>query len=140
MSSAPQPESDLFFTNRFGTSHGKPNFPTIKDVPKSLAQLAGPSSVGFFRAMGLDYSFLEKEADTWEDLDSYQNAKSAVSAMKVVNDAAERGVKLGSDFLDTARKEEIWQDTLQVAENDRKRIPDQRRPNTKSENWYLALK
>ena len=64
MSSAPQPDSHVYFTNRFGTSYGKPSFPTIKHVPKSLAQLAGPSSVGFFWAMGLDYSFLQEEAET----------------------------------------------------------------------------
>ena len=110
MSSAPQPDSHLYLTNCFGTSYGKPSFPTIKHVPKSLAQLAGPSSVGFFRAMGHDYSFLEEEAETWEESDSYKKAKSAVGAMKVVNDAAECGMKPGSDFLDTARSEDIWQD------------------------------
>ena len=88
--------------------------------------------------MGLDYSL--EEAETWEESDSYKKAKSAVSAMKVVNDAAERGMKLGSDFLDTARSEDIWQDTLQVTENDRKRVPDQRKPNIKSKQWFLALK
>ena len=40
--------------------------------------------------------------------------------MCVVNSEAERGVKLGSDFLESAKKEERLQDVFGVVENDRK--------------------
>ena len=51
-------------------------------------------------------------------------AEAVVKSMHVVNDAAERGVKLGSDFLDCAKIEEHYQDILQVSENDRHRVPN----------------
>ena len=43
-----------------------------------------------------------------EDPEStYQEAKAAVKTVPVVNDGAERGVKISSDFLEDARKEII---------------------------------
>ena len=46
--------------------------------------------------------------------------------MAVVNDAAERGVKLVADFKDTTRKEGNLQAILQTVENERARLPDRR--------------
>ena len=60
--------------------------------------------------------------------------------LRIVNDSAERGVKLGSDFLSAAKIEERYQNVLQVTENDRRRVPNQRkRHKTDSETWFLAL-
>ena len=42
----------------------------------------------------------------------------------VVNDAAERGVKLVQDFQEAAQKEKRNQNVLQVVENFRKLIPN----------------
>ena len=67
-------------------------------------------------------------------------AEAVVKSMHVVNDAAERGVKLGSDFLDCAKIEEHYQDILQVAENDRHRVPNQRSRKAVSKSWYLTLR
>ena len=50
----------------------------------------------------------------------------------MVNDSAEREVKLTSDFLNTARKEEQFQSVLQVVEKSRKDTPDQRKRKIKS--------
>ena len=59
--------------------------------------------------------FLEESVDTWEDPESsYQEAKAAVKTVPVVNDGAERGVKISSDFLEDARMEEMYQNILQV--------------------------
>ena len=71
---------------------------------------------------------------------SYKDAKLIVENMAVVNDAAERGVKLCHDFLDSARKEERLQDVLQVVENDRAAIPNQRQNKEEAEKkWFLHL-
>ena len=56
--------------------------------------------------------------------------------IKVVNDAAERGVKLGNDFLDAAKLEVCYQD---VVENDRNRVPDQGKAMKTSKSWFLSL-
>ena len=71
--------------------------------------------------------FLEEPVEEWENSASYQAAKCTVKSLPVVNDAAERGVKITSDFLDSARNEERFQTTLQVVENDRKTVPNQRK-------------
>ena len=65
---------------------------------------------------------------TWEDpASSYQEAKAAVKTLPVVNDGAERGVKISQKYLEDARKEEVYQNILQVAENDIKLVPNQRK-------------
>ena len=50
-----------------------------------------------------------------------------VNKFQVVNEAAERGVKLCHDFLNVARDERSFQEVLQVVENDRRRVPNQRK-------------
>ena len=66
--------------------------------------------------------------------------KCIVENLAVVNDAAERGVKLGHDFLSCARKEENYQNILQVVENDRKSLPNQRKRHaTNKKLWFLKL-
>ena len=64
------------------------------------------------------------------------DAKSVINHIKVVNDAAERGVKLAQDFQGAARKEKRYQNVLQVFENSRKLISDQRISKT-GQLWYL---
>ena len=61
-----------------------------------------------------------KTADKWEDNASYQLAKERCSKIQVINDSAERGVKLDQDFLLAAKKEDHYQNVLQVVEKDRK--------------------
>ena len=51
----------------------------------------------------------------------------AVKTLPVVNDGAERGVKISQKYLEDARKEEVYQNILQVAENDIKLVPNQRK-------------
>jgi hypothetical protein len=49
-----------------------------------------------------------------------------VKAVNVMSDAAERGVKLATDFVDTAQSDEHFQYILQVVENNRKKNPNLR--------------
>ena len=63
-----------------------------------------------------------------------------VKNLKVCNDSAERGVKLAGDFLDSATKETRFQNVLQVVENERKRVPDQRKKTrVEPSSWYLHM-
>ena len=57
----------------------------------------------------------------------------------VVNDTAERAVKLSQDLLSTAKKEENFQHNLQVVENIRHMKPDQRRPKAKATGYFKEL-
>ena len=67
---------------------------------------------------------------------AFIDAKLVIDHIKVVNDAAERGVKLAQDFQGAARKEKRYQNVLQLVENSRKLFPDQRISKT-GQLWYL---
>ena len=45
---------------------------------------------------------------------AFIDAKLVIDHIKVVNDAAERGVKLAQDFQEAARKEKRYQNVLQA--------------------------
>ena len=67
---------------------------------------------------------------------AFIDAKIIIDHIKVVNDAEEQGVKLAQDFQGAARKRKRSQNVLQVVENSRKLIPDQRISKT-GQLWYL---
>ena len=48
--------------------------------------------------MQIDSSFLLENSESWQSLNSYQSGLKSIGGVKVVNDCAEWGVKLGADF------------------------------------------
>ena len=80
----------------------------------------------FFKILKLDSSFLQQPIDTWRKNPAFIDAKIIIDHIKVLNDVAERNVKLAQDFQGAARKEKRYQNVPQVLENSRKLIPDQR--------------
>ena len=77
----------------------------------------------------MDTDFLNEDVKTWPGQPSFGSAKLKTGAINVINDSAERGVKLSSDFLNAARSEEHYQNILQVVEDDRRRMPNLHRNN-----------
>lgn len=125
-------------SKRFGCGFGKPNFPDIsKAETMDLSVFVGEDSWSFFELMKVEAEFLSKSVCEWETDDQYLTAKEIVDNICVVNDAAERGVKLVSDFIGGAREEENLQNILQVVEADRRMVPNQRK--RKPEKWYLKV-
>ena len=62
--------------------------------------------------------------DQWEDDASFQALREIVTAFHVINDAAERGVKLGSDFTQVLTKSETGrQNVMQTVELARRAFP-----------------
>ena len=51
--------------------------------------------------------FLRKPAQEWSENDGYKRTKELVRNMIVVNDCAERTIKLSSDFQDSSKKKLI---------------------------------
>ena len=95
---------------RTGASHGKPVFPTMLErVNEDLIQFVGPSSVKFFNIMSLDPEFLSLPVEIWELDSSFNEAKLKFSNLMVVNDAAERGVKLCHDYIKSSKQEGVLQ-------------------------------
>jgi hypothetical protein len=88
----------------------------------------------------IDTAFLYLPVEEWNGYDSYNSACKFIKNVNVVNDRAERGVRLAADFLNRAQFEDRFQNVLQVVENDRKLLQDQRkRGNSNKETWFLHI-
>ena len=69
----------------------------------------------------IDDQFLTEDVDTWSQSRVYQSSLRNILAVDVVNNSAERGIKLSSDFLAAAHSEKHYQNVLQVVKQDRKK-------------------
>lgn len=65
---------------------------------KQLQDFVTANTKRFFETLGLPCTFLEKDAEEWNDDESYVNARDIVNGLKVVNDTAERGVRLMEEY------------------------------------------
>ena len=123
---------------REGMKYGKPVMPAVPTVAGiTLADFFGKDSLMFFRI--LNPRFLANQVEEWEDDESYLEAMVTADNLVVVNDAAERGVKLCYDFLEGTQDEQRFQHVLQVVENSRNRIPKMRKLNDEGKCRYLAV-
>ena len=120
--------------------NGKPSFPHILNREISeLSCFTDVESWRFFEILELDTTFLASPASEWYSLDSFKSHAETISSLRVVNDCAENGVKLCFDFLHTSKKEKSMQSILQVVENCRHRLPNQRNANHESKKWFIKL-
>jgi hypothetical protein len=83
-----------------------------------------PSSRFFFDALQLDLFFLKEDIEKWSDHPNYQVAMKTVTALKVENDSADRGIALATAFNSTLTKQEQKQYLFQIVESHRKRFPN----------------
>ena len=70
--------------------------------------------------------FLELDIHQWDNHDSYKASAQIIDNINVVNDSAERAVKVTSDFAPAARTEGHYQHVLQVVSAERKAQPNLR--------------
>ncbi|KAG0723910.1 hypothetical protein GWK47_041758 [Chionoecetes opilio] len=89
----------------------------------TLADLVGPESHLLLDTLGIEYDWLLQPVATWPRSDDYSKALEYVSNVKVVNDIAERGVKMMTDFAniittDSQQKQYL----LQTVEYNRERF------------------
>ncbi len=110
---------------RFGTGFGKPKFPTLLPTT-SLADLANKDCWLGCTSCTLIQNYVSR-CEGMGDQCCVQKSEVNVRAMNLVNDCAERGVKLTSDFVAVARKEQHLQNVLQAVERDRNQQPNLRR-------------
>ena len=83
---------------------------------------------------------MSKKVEDWEEDGRFQQSKRIVCNLQVCNDSAERGVKLASDFIKSAKNEDRFQQILQVVENSRHSLPNQRnKRKIKHNQWYLVV-
>ena len=120
--------------------YGKPCLPPTIEYGTSIVDLIGPGSFRFFSIFGMPCKFLNAPAHDWINREDYQNMKLIVDKLQVVNEAAERGVKVCHDFLGVTRDENHFHDVLQVVESDGQRIPNQRKRFRAhlEKSWFLV--
>jgi hypothetical protein len=77
--------------------------------------------MNLFEALKLSRVFLDSDPEQWPGHADFEEARETVQALKVVNDSAERAVKLASDFNEVlTRDEDERQIIYQVVEYHRK--------------------
>ena len=87
------------------------------------------STMSFFDILGLNADFLtQADSDTWQTIADFQLAKKYVNSLAVVNDRAERAVKLMQDFNSSiTTNEEQKQYLLKVVSSHRAKYPEARK-------------
>jgi hypothetical protein len=101
-----------------------------KECPFRLANFISKRSMEFFQLMGIDGTFLKADPSEWACDDRFLHGKRIVKAMKVVNDAAERGVALIQEFNNVLTHDEDQQQyLLQVVEQHRASHPGPEKSN-----------
>lgn len=96
-------EYDEFEDDEFNTEIQKKYVLKIGDVSQFLKQdlpleLLTPKSKNIFQRFQLSMEFLYQNPENWPNIESYTKAKNILHHLSVINDAAERGVKLMEDF------------------------------------------
>jgi hypothetical protein len=90
-----------------------------------LDHFIGPASELFFKTLRINTEFFKHDALIWPQQASFQDALRKAQALRVVNDCAERGIALATQFNSTlTRQEEEKQFVLQMVEAHRKRFPN----------------
>jgi hypothetical protein len=108
---------------------GKPKFPLINpdeiDYPNQLNLFVGAKSWLLFNLLNIDgemLDWMQVPVVYWEKMSGYRKLKEIVSAFEVVNDCAERAIKMITDFKDATTNVEEQEFLLQVVEEYRKKF------------------
>lgn len=104
----------------------KPKIPVFSDdnIP-NLVSLIGARSWLLFNLLKLDNSqldWLQVPVKYWDKMESYKKIEKFVVNLEVVNDCAERDVKLITDFKDMVEDKDQLQCIFQVVEDHRQRV------------------
>jgi hypothetical protein len=90
----------------------------------TLSHFVSRSTNKFFDAMQIEADFLQQDPSNWDSNEQYNISRQRVQQLKVVNDAAERGVSLIQNFNSVITiQEEQKQYLLQVVESHRRQFP-----------------
>ena len=101
---------------------GKPTLPTLSPHMK-LSDFVGQNSWLLLVILRLEGHWLNQPAAQWKDIPEFLKFEEYVVHTKVVNDTAERAIKLWSDYLNILTTDEMKREGLvQVVEDHRKRV------------------
>ena len=92
----------------------------------SLATFVGPNSWLLPHILDMsseDLEWLQLEVCQWQLMSPYRRFAQFIRSLPVVNDPAERAVKLIQEFVDTTGDEELRQARMMSASDQRKKYP-----------------
>ena len=76
---------------------GPPKFPSVNETT-GLVDLIGPNSWLLFNKLKVSHSWIEKDVKMWSEDPTFNVVEKFVCTVKTINDTAERGIKLMSDY------------------------------------------
>ncbi|CAI6370256.1 unnamed protein product [Macrosiphum euphorbiae] len=92
---------------------------------KNIDAFITEESLKLFSRFNIDDGFLKHDPTFWESSESYINGKKIINSLKIVNDTAERAVKLMEEYNSTLTlDEEQKQFILKCVQEHRKIYPD----------------
>ncbi|XP_065654686.1 uncharacterized protein LOC136081307 [Hydra vulgaris] len=109
-----------------------------KKITKNIEDFIGPESWFLFDLLKMtlhETEWLKTSSSNWEKFSGYIRFKNYVTGLLVVNDCAERAIKLGQDFIETFRNEEDSQANLLVVADLRLKFQT-----TEKKSWLKTLK
>ena len=81
-----------------------------------------------FDVLGFDKTWLDQPVANWRDYEGYLEAEKFVKSLLVVNDAAEHGIKLISEYINKLTKDpDERQDLIQVVQYHRSVVGDDKK-------------
>lgn len=87
-------------------------------VTKDLSHFVTKTTKAFFERFGIDTSFVLDEPEQWVNNTAYKEGANIIAHINVVNDTAERGIKLIEEYSSLSTKdEEQKQYLLQVVKD-----------------------
>lgn len=101
---------------------GKPKFPNFTTELPFLSSFISPRSWLLFSLMGLSNcqtDWLQLPVEYWDLMENYRTIKNFINQLEVVNDCAERGIKIISDYKDVCRNDEHLDYVIQTVEHHR---------------------
>lgn len=88
---------------------------------KNIDDFVCNKTLTFFKRFGIDTSFMDKDPTEWELEAAYQKGLEIINHINVVNDSAERGVKLMEEYNNTlSHDEKEKQNILKIVAHYRK--------------------
>ena len=116
-----------FFSNDVDNQTKEKMLIALENVSMNLDDFLTKRSKYVFELLGINWAFMKEDCpDKWSSITENQDAHKIVNSMKVVNDTAERAVKLVSDYTKILTNDETQlQYILQTVEEHRCQIPDE---------------
>ncbi|KAG0722734.1 hypothetical protein GWK47_043957 [Chionoecetes opilio] len=91
-------------------------------MSSSLSSFVTSKTRSFFQKLDADEGFLAKDPALWEEDDRFKDAQKRALALRVVNDAAERGIALVQHYLGSTKSAAQEKYLLQLVHHHRKLV------------------